>query len=262
VGESGEQGRDTPGPVALVGSGEYLPVMEETDLALLERVGGPAQARVVVVPTASGLEHADSPRRWMSMGLQHFKRLGAQVEAVAILNHDDADDPRWLPPLEAADFIYFSGGSPRHLVQSLAGTRAWEVVRGRYEAGAVLAGCSAGAMALGGLTSSPRAMSADQPVAWLPALGVLPRLIMFPHFDRVVHFIGAELLERAVRSAPPGMTLLGVDEETALVRLSPANGAAGEAGWQVMGRRGVTVFGADGHRTTYGPGATLSLRLS
>jgi cyanophycinase len=167
--------------------------MEETDLALLNRAGGPALARVVVVPTASGLENPDSPRRWMSMGLQHFKRLGARVEAVAILNHDDADDPRWLSPLEGADFIYFSGGSPQHLVQSLAGTRAWEVVRGRYEAGAVLAGCSAGAMALGGLTASPRAMSADQPIAWLPALGILPRLIMFPHFDRMVHFIGAEL---------------------------------------------------------------------
>src|SRR5205807_1253859 len=136
----------------------------------------------------------------------------------------------------------FSGGSPQHLVQSFSGTRAWEVVRGRHDAGAVLAGCSAGAMALGGVTSSPRAMSADRPVAWLPALGVLPRLVMFPHFDRMVHFIGAELLERAVRSAPPGMTLLGVDEETALVRLPLSDGSDGKADWQVMGRRGVSIF--------------------
>jgi hypothetical protein len=58
------------------------------------------------------------------------------------------------------------------------------------------------------------------------------------------------------------MTLLGVDEETALVRLSPSDGAAGEANWQVMGRRSVTVFDGDGHRSVYGAGAILSLRLS
>ncbi len=47
--------RPRPGPVALVGSGEYLPQMNEIDRMLLDSLGeGPK--RVALLPTASGLE--------------------------------------------------------------------------------------------------------------------------------------------------------------------------------------------------------------
>src|SRR5690348_2277753 len=107
------------GPIALVGSGEYLPQMEEVDRLLLGRVGG-AAARVVVLPTAAGLEDPLSPHRWAELGIRHFIKLGAHVEAANILVREDAFDARWLPLLERADLIYFSGGSPRHVVETLA----------------------------------------------------------------------------------------------------------------------------------------------
>ena len=106
------------GPIALVGSGEYLRQMEDVDRLLLEHVGG-ASARVVVLATAAGLEPPVSPQRWTRMGVEHFARLGARAEPVGILVRDDAFDPQWLPLLEAADFIYFSGGSPQHLIQTM-----------------------------------------------------------------------------------------------------------------------------------------------
>ena len=61
------------GPIALVGSGEYLPQMEATDRILLDHVGGTA-ARVVVLATAAGLEPPASPARWTRMGIEHFNR--------------------------------------------------------------------------------------------------------------------------------------------------------------------------------------------
>src|SRR5215470_4212369 len=151
----GMDGSDRSGPIALVGSGEYLPQMEEVDRRLLERVGG-ASARVVVLPTAAGLEEPASPRRWADAGIRHFARLGAQAQAVDILVRDDAFDERWLPLLQAADFIYFSGGSPSHLIETLVDSPAWDAIRARHAAGAVLAGCSAGAMAFGRYTLQPR----------------------------------------------------------------------------------------------------------
>ena len=65
------------GPIALVGSGEYLPQMDNIDRMLLEHVGG-ASARVVLLATAAGLEAPASPQRWARMGVEHFARLGAR----------------------------------------------------------------------------------------------------------------------------------------------------------------------------------------
>lgn len=249
----------TAGPIALVGSGEYLPIMAEIDRALLERVGGPHAARVVVLPTAAGLEDPGSPARWAQMGLDHFARLGAQVAAVPILVREHAGDPRWLHLLDRADFVYFSGGDPRHLVETMAGTPAWEAIRRRHQAGAVLAGCSAGAMAFCGLTASPRAMAAGQEAPWTPGLGLLPGLIVLPHFDRMRGFVGPDVLDRIARTVPAGKTLLGIDEETALIRWSPARGPGESEQWHVMGRQTVSRFDGAGQPTVCRAGATIEL---
>ncbi|MGH2410650.1 MAG: Type 1 glutamine amidotransferase-like domain-containing protein, partial [Chloroflexota bacterium] len=209
-----EAGHD--GPIALVGSGEFLPVMDETDLALLAQLGGPASVRVVILPTASGLEDPGSPARWARMGVEHFGRLGAQVEAVPILNRQDAQEPRWLPILETADFFYFSGGNPIHLIETMCDTPAWAAIRRRHAEGAVLAGCSAGAMAICGRTSRLRALREDGHPEWIPALGVLPGLIVLPHYDRMAAFVSQDVVDRVTVSVPEGAVLLGIEEDTAL----------------------------------------------
>ena len=256
-----------PGPIALVGSGEYLPQMENIDRMLLEHVGG-RSARVVVLATAAGLEAPASPQRWARMGVEHFARLGAQAEPVGILVRDDAFDPRWLPLLEAADFIYFSGGSPQHVIHTLENSPAWEVIRARHAAGAVLAGCSAGAMAFGAFTLQPRALwrrrpgddDASRALTWYPALGLLGRVIVLPHFDRMASRMGRETLALLAAAVPMGLTLIGVDEDTALVRVHDGPPSAGAFLWQVMGRQGVSVFTVDGE-INHAAGATLMLEL-
>jgi cyanophycinase len=247
------------GPIALVGSGEYLPQMDSVDRLLLARVGG-TSARVVVLATAAGLEPAASWQRWARMGVEHFARLGAAAEPVDILARADAYDPRWLPALEAADFIYFSGGSPVHVVQTLLDSPAWEVVRARHAAGAVLAGCSAGAMAFGGLTLQPGVLrgatpDTSQAPVWHVALGLVPGVIVLPHFDRMASRLGKARLRSMAATVPAGLTLIGVDEDTALVSL---DGGASSA-WHVMGRQGVSVLHAEHEEIRYPSGATLVL---
>ncbi len=241
----------TAGPIALVGSGEFLPVMDDTDLAILQRLGGPAAARVAVLPTASGLEEAESPARWARMGVEHFSKLGAQVDAVPILNRRDAQDSAMSAILEAADFYYFSGGNPMHLIDTMRDTPAWEIIARRHAQGSALAGCSAGAMAICGQTSRFRGLRDDDAPAWTPALGVLPDLIVVPHYDRIASFIGQDATDRLVRNVPDGSLLLGIEEDTALVRLE-------EDVWWVMGRRKVWTFGA-GEIASYEPGRKLSI---
>jgi cyanophycinase len=232
---------EQPGPVALVGSGEYLTVMDEIDRGLLARVGGKA-ARVVVLATAAGREGPSSTRRWTDMGLDHFGRLGVRVLAADIFAADDAHDPRWLTVLETADFFYFSGGDPGHVVTTMQDSPAWHVIRSRHEHGAAVAGCSAGAMAFGALiptrpfwSSAPANSRASTMHLWRPALSIAPDVVVLPHFDRFKARLGEHGLRRLVEGLPPDKTLIGVDEDTALVRL--------EAGvWQVQGRQSVSVL--------------------
>lgn len=241
------------GALALVGSGEYLEAMNETDLNLLATLGGPEQARVVLIPTASGLE-AGMPRYWSDLGLAHFGRLGAKVEEVWLVERAHAADPAILDVLSQANFFYFSGGNPVYLTETLQDTPAWEIISKAHLRGAVLAGCSAGAMAFGGYTLSVRAMMQGQPPQWVAALGMLPGVATIPHFDRMANFITPELFKAVVASAPVGVTLLGVDEDTALVLLP-------DGGWQVMGRQSVSVFDRGGERLVYQPSQSVPLSL-
>jgi cyanophycinase len=230
------------GPLALVGSGEYTPAMEATDRFLL---GRDESAKVVVIPTASALE-AGAPERWNRMGVEHFTALGARVEPLLLLTRDDAHDPQIVTTLRSADLYYFSGGDPQYLVETLRGTPAWEAIRARYADGAALAGCSAGAMMLGGYTLAVRELISGQPPRWSSALDLLPNIAIMPHFDRVAQFVGEKLFQAIVASAPADITLVGIDEETALVRDTTGS-------WQVIGKQSATFFDG-GKRTIYQAG--------
>jgi cyanophycinase len=238
-----------PGAIALVGSGDYLPVIDDVDRALIDTLGGPANARVVVIPTASGLEPG-MPAQWNERGVAHFRRLGADVTPIMVLDHDAALDPGLTDTLAQANFFYFSGGNPQHVVAVWQDTPAWECLVQRWQQGAVIAGCSAGAMMLGGFTFNIRRAIGGGTPEWLPALGVLPRIATLPHFDQLRRRAAPGLLEGLLESRPDDVTVVGVDEDTALIRFSGF--------WQVLGRQSVSVFSRDGE-TRYSAGERVPL---
>jgi cyanophycinase len=159
--------------------------------------------------------------------VRHFAALGCAAAGVPILNRTDADDPQHAAALADADLIYLSGGNPRHLVASLAGSAAWSAICAAWAGGATLAGSSAGAMALAELTVAPRTM----PPSWLPALGLLPGIGILPHYDR----FGSARSGPLSAVAPPHLAILGIDEDTTV--LIAADGAA-----TVLGARTVTLL--------------------
>jgi cyanophycinase-like exopeptidase len=135
------------GTVALIGAGEYLPTMLPVDKALIERLN--SSVRVVVLPTASAPDGRAVAERWARMGVEHFTQLGVAVEPVMLLHRAHANDPEVIAQLAVANFVYFSGGKPRYLLETLQRTTAWQTILNIYSAGGVIAGCSAGAMVLG-----------------------------------------------------------------------------------------------------------------
>lgn len=233
--------------LALVGSGEYLPGMEVVDRQLLSQTGVSGRpANVVCIPAAAGQEGPESVQRWLRLGLEHFNRLGASPRPVRIVDRASADNPAWTTLIAAADLIYFSGGDPVYLHHCLAGSRAWEAVEAARARGAIVAGCSAGAMILGRCMPDVAAEELDL----RPGFGWLPAELVLPHFDLLeVYRPGAT--ELLMSRLPAGAFALGIDENTALV------GAPGGA-WQVQGARTASVLTRAGAQV-FPAGATLSL---
>jgi cyanophycinase len=233
------------GLINLVGSGEYLPVMDDVDRFLLDSLSLNGQKpRVACLPTAAGREGDSSVDRWLSMGVRHFHDLGAEVSPARIVDRDSANDPQWEPLLENADLIYFSGGDPGYLYETMKDSLAWKAAGRAWERGAIYAGCSAGAMILGRRMPSFRLSGTQE------GFGVLPVTYIIPHFDAIPGIWKPFLfgLQRQLKDAE---RMLGVDENTALVgRLG------GE--WTVRGKSKVHVF-TRGGKTSYSSGQTLLL---
>ena len=230
----------TTGTLALVGSGEFLAPIQPLDQKLLAHIQG--LPRVVVLPTASAPDGPGVPERWARMGVEHFEQLGVQVEPVMLLTREDAENPRIVEQIAAANFVYFSGGKPRYLLETLRDTAAWTAIMQIYQSGGIVAGCSAGAMVMGSVVFNfPRMWST------LPALGLAPGLAIIPHFDEIPKVMLATL-----NHTDENTTVVGVDGSTALVS------HAGR--WTVYGRGGVTVFEGK-QRVRYLEGEEIRLPL-
>lgn len=233
------------GLIDLVGSGEYLPVMKDVDRYLLDSLGlNGRKPRVACLPTAAGKEGDRSVDRWLSMGVQHFSELGAAVEPVRVIDRRTANDPRWEPILENADLIYFSGGDPGYLHQTLKGSLAWSAAQRAWARGAIYAGCSAGAMILAKRMPSFRLTGTQE------GFGVVPATFIVPHFDAIPG-VWKPLVSALRRQLRKGERMIGVDEDTALIGKL-------EAEWIVKGKGQVHIFECDG-QASYASGQTLQL---
>lgn len=218
-----------PGPVALVGAGEFLPAMSEFDAGLLAATGV-ARPRVVILPTASYPDGEVVFQRWAAMGSAHFAELGAEVEPVLVRDRAAADDAGAAQAIGEADLVYLSGGRPAYLLRALDGSAVGRALAAAHERGAALAGCSAGAMALAGYSFDFRARLMPFPLRWGSGLGFAPGLSVVPHYDAWPEPFSALIAFQA----PSGSVVLGIDEATAVV--------GRDGGWQVHGASRVTVW--------------------
>jgi cyanophycinase len=215
--------------VALVGAGEFLPAMAELDRWLLAATGR-SRPRVVVLPTAAAPDGEEVFRRWASMGVAHFEALGAEVEPALVRTRADASDEACLQAIGEADLVYLSGGKPAYARRILAGTPAGAALVAAAARGAVLAGCSAGAMVLADRQAEFRRGVLPWPLRWSAGLGLVPGVAVLPHYDAWPEALVALM----ALQAPAGTVVLGIDEDTAAV--------GRDGSWQVHGRARVTVW--------------------
>jgi len=201
-------------------------------------------AKYVQLPTAAAPDGDESLQRWISLGAQQAARLGVEQLPLIVRNRDEANDSALAELVADAGLIYLSGGNPHFLADTLRDSLVWNAILAAWEAGAALAGCSAGAMAIADHIPALRVHSPRE----TRGLGVLPHIRVLPHFDKMFGWV-PDLALRML-NVPDGVHVVGIDEDTALV--------GGPYEWEVQGRQSVWLI-REGHREEFKAGAKLEL---
>jgi cyanophycinase len=171
-----------------------------------------------------------------------FATLGLALRELPVLRRSDAMKPSLADDAARGGFFYLVGGDPGLVVQVLRESLVWRAMFGAWRAGAVLAGSSAGSMAL----CSHTLVRATWPNRFrrrpMEALGVVRHTAVLPHYDTFGH----RWVDSA-REAAPDLTLLGIDERSAAVWHDGRWSAAGPGMVTVVKGTKITRFerGAD-----------------
>ncbi|MGZ4124469.1 MAG: Type 1 glutamine amidotransferase-like domain-containing protein [Actinomycetota bacterium] len=222
----------TAGPLALVGGDELKPGNEPQDRVLVAAAdGGPA----FVIATAAARQRPEvavaNARRW-------FGALGLAVEELPATKRSHVTSLENVERARTGRFFYLVGGDPGIVPSLLAGSPLWAAVVGAWRNGAALGGSSAGAMALGEWTLVRARMPGDARRRYAPALGLVPRVAVLPHYDSFGHRWAESALAERPRD---DVVLVGPDERTAALWRDGA--------WSALGDGGVTVITTTGRAT-------------
>ena len=218
------------GELGLVGGEEFRSGCEEMDIEIM-KASGQSPARVLIIPTAA----VTGPAKAANDGVTHFAKLGGNSSQLMVLDRSQSDDAAFVQssfqPDQAPGVVYFTGGSPDHLLETLASSQLLRNIMGAVAAGAVLAGSSAGAMVMGSLMRRPRSGG------WIEALGIVPGVAVLPHHEGSDPQETSKQLQTQV---PADITVLGIDARS---------GCLGRPGsWRAVGSGNITVYrGTDWH---------------
>ena len=208
------------GEFALVGGDEFRPDCEDMDREVM-RASGQDPARVLIIPTAAAAGAAKAAND----GVTHFGNLGAGADRLMVLNKSQAYDSGLVSQIQTAGVVYFTGGSPDLLLDTLKESLLLDSILEAVRGGAVLAGSSAGAMVMGSMMRRPGGGD------WVEALGIVPGIAVLPHHE----MSDPSQISRQLRGqVPAGLTVLGIDAQT---------GCLGRPGsWRVVGSGNVTLY--------------------
>ena len=241
------------GPVVLFGSGETSPSGRKVFDQILSALPGSPQ--VALLETPAGFEPNSAQvigrvAEFLKHRLQNYNPRVSVVPARARGTAFSPDDPEISAPLLEADLIFMGPGSPTYAVRHLNESLAWDYIRARHRLGAALVLASAATIAVSAHALPVYEIyKVGEDLHWMPGLDFFGNygmpLIFIPHWnnneggaelDTSRCFMGQERFARLVELLPPELTVIGVDEHTALI-MDTQKGVG-----RVVGRGEITVI--------------------
>jgi cyanophycinase len=231
--------------MALLGAGEFDPWSDVVDRWAVD---GGGDGRVVISPAASAPEGEDTFGEWARKGLDHYAGLGIEAEVLGMKTRDDAMRDDVAERVRGASAVYFSGGNPYYLSETIKDSTFWRALLEELDRGTTYVGCSAGVAVLTETTydTAGNLLSRD---VWKPGLGFVRDMLFAPHWNTVDRwFPGAT--DFIAGSVKPGQVLVAQDENTAMI--------GDGTDWSVVGEAGIHLL-REGEWTHHGTGDAFML---
>lgn len=255
----------TPGLLTLVGAGELMPAMSSMHRDALSRV--PGAPRPVFLDTTAGYE--SNVEAITSKAVEYYAlRLQTELR-VASYRHagraTPAETARAIADIRSANFLFAGPGSPTYALAQWRGSPVWEAVVESFMRGMHLLFASAASITLGRYALPVyEIFKAGRDPYWedgLDLLGLLGlKVAIIPHYndnsggehyDSRFCYMGAARYEQLQEQLPGDVTILGIDEYTA-VRFDPSARTA-----SVSGQGNLTVI-AEGAVAVHPPGSVVA----
>jgi len=221
---------------------------------VLRRLAKPP--KIAVLETPAGFE-PNSPQvagkiaRFLSHNLQNYRPEVTVVPARKRGTPYSPDDPNIVAPILEADAIFLGPGSPTYAVRQLENSLAWHTLVARHRLGAAVILASAATIAAGVMALPVYEIyKVGEDLHWRDGLDFFGpygcSLIFIPHWNNTEGgaeldtsrcFMGEARFAQLLDLLPPGITVVGIDEYTALIiepvaQLCQGIGSGGITLWQ------------------------------
>ncbi len=191
-----------------------LEFIDEGILYHVVQEAGGINSNIVVIPTASSI-----PEEVGKNYKAAFDTLGCKnVHVLDIRSKEDSEKQNAIELIKSANCIMFSGGNQSKITDKIGGTTIHQIMADRYknEEGFVIAGTSAGAMAMANemiAGGSPTEAFIKGAVKMYKGLSLIPELIIDTHFIKRGRF-GRQ--SEAVAKFPE-LIGIGLAEDTGMI---------------------------------------------
>ncbi len=252
-----------PGLIVLFGSGETSPTGRKIFDQVFQSLPPKPHLALLETPCGFELNSQQVIGRVGDFFNQRLQNYHPQTEIIPARKRGtpfSPDDPSIVAPLLGADLIFMGPGSPSYAIHQLRDSLAWYYLVARHRLGAVLALASAATIAFSACALPVYEIyKVGEELHWIDGLDFFRlyglRLVFIPHWnnqeggaelDTSRCFMGRARFARLMEMLPEMMTVVGLDEKTALI-MDPARCEC-----RVMGLGKVTLLHTGHHHSPVG----------
>lgn len=223
-----------PGLIILFGSGETSPNGRKIFDRVFRSLSHSPRLALLETPAGFELNSHQVISRVGNFFTQRLQNYSPQVEIIPARMRGSKyspDDPEIVAPLLNADLIFMGPGSPSYAIRQLHDSLAWYYLIARHRLGAVLALASAATVAFSAFALPVYEIyKVGEDLHWIEGLDFFKlyglKLAFIPHWnnheggaelDTSRCFMGQERFVRLMSMLLEEMTIIGLDEKTALI---------------------------------------------